>query len=271
MQGRLLPTFEGRFQAFPASRWRDEFPRAQEAGLACIEWIYEEPHEAENPLGSEAGLDQIREAVRKSGVEVRSVCADYYMIRPLVSPGGEPNEGTSRHLEWLIAQAAQLKVRYIVLPFVDSSSLKSEASVSAVATALQRAAQVAAKRDVELHIECDLEPERFRALLDRIGAPSVKANYDIGNSAALGYDPAVELGAIGPYIGSVHVKDRRLHGGTVPLGAGDADFAASFAGLRRAGFSRWFILQAARGAAGDEVHLARKNRSFVERYWREGT
>ena len=45
MQGRLVPKEGGRFQSFPAQRWRDEFANAREAGIANIEWIYEEPNE----------------------------------------------------------------------------------------------------------------------------------------------------------------------------------------------------------------------------------
>ena len=269
MQGRLLPPFEGRFQAFPAGRWRVEFAHAREAGLACIEWIYEEPHEAENPLGSDAGLGEIRAAMLETGVEVRSICADYYMTQPFVSAEGDLREAAVRHLEWLLAQAARLEVRYIVLPFVDNSSLRTEAAVSVAARMLRRAGEFASRLGLELHVECDLDPSRFRAFLQGVGKTSVKANYDIGNSAALGYGPAEELAAIGPYVGSVHVKDRRLRGVTVPLGTGDADFAASFAGLRATGFRRWFILQAARGAAGGEVDVARQNRHFVEQHWRE--
>ena len=58
--------------------------------------------------------------------------------------------------------------------------------------------------------------------------------------------PAEELAAIGEWLGSVHVKDRVRGGFTVPLGEGDADFQTCFAEFHRLGFSRWFILQAAR-------------------------
>ena len=267
MQGRLLPPFEGRFQGFPATRWPEEFDRAREAGLSCIEWIYEEPHAAENPLGTEQGLAQMRTVIKDAGVEVRSVCADYYMTQPLISSEGDPSDAAVRHLEWLLGQAGRLGVQYIVLPFVDSSSLRSEAAVSSAQDVLHRMAPAAERLGLELHVECDLPPQRFLRFLRGIGHEAVRANYDIGNSASLGFSAADELGAIGPYIGSVHVKDRRLGGGTVSLGTGNADFVASFAGLRAAGFKRWFVLQAARGADGGEVALARENRLFVERYW----
>ena len=48
-------------------------------------------------------------------------------------------------------------------------------------------------------------------------------NYDIGNSACLGYDPEEEINNYGDRIYNVHIKDRLLHGSTVPLGSGNAD------------------------------------------------
>ena len=59
MQGRLSPPFEGRFQTFPVHEWRAEFPRAKEAGLTSIEWIYETFHEEENPVRSDKGIAKI--------------------------------------------------------------------------------------------------------------------------------------------------------------------------------------------------------------------
>ena len=49
MQGRLVAPIDGRIQTFPRDRWRDEFPRAVEAGLDGIEWIFDEAGEAANP------------------------------------------------------------------------------------------------------------------------------------------------------------------------------------------------------------------------------
>jgi hexulose-6-phosphate isomerase len=89
-------------------------------------------------------------------------------------------------------------------------------------------------------------------------------NYDSGNSASLGYRPRDEFAAYGARVGSVHIKDRRRGGGTVPLGTGDTDFPALFDCLRAAGYRGDFILQAARGRPGDEVAWATANRSFVE-------
>ena len=71
-------------------------------------------------------------------------------------------------------------------------------------------------------------------------------NYDMGNSASLGYDPRREIGLLGEYIINVHIKDRIRGGGTVPLGEGDTDFGTVFTELENAGYEHDFILQAAR-------------------------
>jgi len=267
MQGRLLPPFEGRFQAFPATGWQTEFHNAKAAGLDCIEWIYERPHEADNPLGSDAGLAQLQAVIEETGVGVRSICADYYMEELLVDPLGNIRQTVADHLKGLILQAGKLSVIYIVLPFVDASSLTTEAQRSGLVRTLDELAKQAQGAGLELHLETDLEPAIFRKLLDDINSPAVRANFDIGNSAALGYDPVIELRALAPYLGSVHVKDRLLGGSTVPLGTGNADFPTCFKMIRDTGFDRHFILQAARGKNGDEIELAARNRAFVESYW----
>lgn len=269
MQGRLLPPYEGRFQAFPATGWQTEFNSARLAGLDCIEWIYEYPHEADNPLGTDSGLVEMRSLIAETGVDVRSICADYYMEKLLIDPDGAIRPQMVDHLRWLISQAAKLSVIYIVLPFVDASSLKTQAQQDALVFLLQDLAKGAESAGVELHLETDLEPMTFCRLLDAISAPAVRANFDIGNSAALGYDPVAELKALAPYLGSVHVKDRLLKGGTVPLGKGNADFPTCFKMIREAGFDRHFVLQVARGEDGGETEWASRNRAFVESYWGE--
>ena len=268
MQGRLLPPVGGRFQAFPAAHWRDEFPRAAAAGLACIEWIYEKPDRERNPLRNKAGIEEIKECARKYGVFVRSICADYFMTEHLVDAGGSPIAAHVAHLEWLIRQAEELRAAYIVLPFVDSSSLRTPMMIRGAAAVLYGAAGAARESGVELHVESDLPPGAFRSFLDSVGEPLVKANYDIGNSASLGYPPGEEIPMIAPHLGSVHVKDRKRDGGTVPLGSGDADLNEAFRQIRAAKFDRWLVMQVARDESIDHVEWARQNREIVERLWK---
>ncbi len=266
MQGRLSPALDGRIQGFPAATWREEFARAREVGLDCIEWIYEVGTDAGNPLGSDAGVAEIHSLAEATGVAVRSVCADYYMAERLVGHDGRPRDAAVRHLAWLIGRIGALGARHVVLPFVDASSLGSPAQVDGLLTVLKDTVGAAETAGIELHLETDLPPAALAGVLDRVGHPLVRANYDIGNAASLGHDPTGELPLLGASLGSVHVKDRVRGGGTVPLGQGAADFPTCFRLILASGYRGSFILQAAREAGPSEVDLASRNRRFVERH-----
>jgi len=263
MHGRLSPPFEGRFQTFPALSWRDEFYAAAKVGLASIEWIYEVPHEDDNPLRTDDGLAEMRTLMNETGVRVNSICADYYM-QSLLVVNGQRQPGMVEHLKWLLGRAAALNLWYVILPCVDASSLKTAADASALKEILHEVLPLAGQLNVEIHLETDLAPKDFVRLLQDMNDPFLKANYDIGNSASLGFDPDEELTLLGPWLGSVHVKDRVLNGATVALGTGNADFPTCFRLIKAAGYARPFILQAARGNVGEEIAWLGQNREFVE-------
>ena len=265
MQGRLSPPFEERFQAFPADSWRDEFHRASRAGLVSIEWIFETYNENSNPVKTDEGISEMLDLSQKTGISVLSICADYYMQKPLIKNGNIENNSYD-HLLWLIERASNLSLFYIVLPFVDDSSLADDNDRAAVIVMLKKILPHAEKHNVELHLETDLQPDIFRDLMTQVNHHKLRVNYDIGNSAALGYDQDSELKMLSPWLGSVHVKDRVLFGSTVPLGTGNADFPACFRRIIDAGYNRPFILQASRGENNKEVDWNIDNREFVERY-----
>ena len=266
MQGRLSPARGGAIQSFPTGTWKEEFPRARQAGLCCIEWIYEQGTETENPISTEDGIVETRRLARAWDIAVDSVCADYFMAHRLVSPSGSADRNAVSRLEWLIAQAAGLGACSIVLPFVDESSLVSPQQVAGLQRILQNIVPIAEDYRIELHLETDLPPRDLLSLLSTLDHPFLRANYDIGNSASLGRDPAFEFLCIGRYLGSVHVKDRSRGGGSVPLGTGAADFPLYFRLIRGTGFKGPYILQTARDTSVSEVELAQRNRQFVEHH-----
>ena len=269
MQGRLLPPVDERIQAFPRDGWAAEFELASAAGLGCIEWIYDQHGADVNPIGSAMGITRMRELMSQSGVVVRSLCADCLIERPLVrTTEGERTERLNQ-LQWLLGQCRQLGMNRLVLPFVDRSAITTRAEEEDVAKSLLQVLPVAEQSGVELHLETALDPQTFRSFLARFPHRVVKVNYDSGNSASLGYRPSEEFAAYGERIGSVHIKDRKLGGGTVPLGSGDADLGAVFTGLKVIGYSGDFILQVARGIAGDELAWAEHNRNYLETHWLE--
>lgn len=262
MQGRLLSPFEGRFQAFPAIGWEQEFQKAKQLGIYSIEWIFEKPHEHDNPLSTEKGIVNLKKTIQETEVQVKSICADYYMTSLLIKDGARVQENWD-HLSWLLHQAKELSMTYIILPFVDSSSLKTTDDQKALAEALKNFLKKEETSGIEIHLEADLSPTQFLTLFELVNHPLLKMNYDTGNSASLGYDVDVELQLLGMYLGSVHIKDRKKNGGTVALDTGDTDFTKCFQWFKRLQFDKWFVLQCARGEEGQETETIKMQRQFV--------
>jgi hexulose-6-phosphate isomerase len=265
MEGRLLPPEPGRFQSFPRSRWADEFELAKAVPLNYIEWIYDAYGADVNPLTNDVGT--LVELSRSTGVAVRSLCADYFMEFPLIRCSREERAERLSILSDLLSTSGQLGLNRIVIPFVDASRIENSDEEGEVVQALSEVLPVARTSGVEIHLETSLPPDSFAGLLSRIPDSMVKVNYDSGNSASLGFDPREEFAAYGRRVGSVHIKDRRLAGTTVPLGTGDCDFDALFQCLAEFDYRGDITLQVARGVPGDEVAWTRENRAFVERFW----
>src|ERR1019366_7308791 len=97
---------------------------------------------------------------------------------------------------------------YIEIPFVDNSAIQTPMELEDVARCIKDCAPLAHANKICLCLETSLAPEPFAQLLRRIDHPAAKVNYDIGNSASLGYDTREELAAYGLSIATVHIKDR---------------------------------------------------------------
>jgi L-ribulose-5-phosphate 3-epimerase len=263
MQGRLVPPEDSRFQSFPRERWRDEFALAAEAGLNGIEWIFDLYGEDSNPICSDAGVAAMRALSQQTGIQVRSLCADYFMDRPLLRISEIERNQQVQKLEWLLSRCKLLDIRRIVIPFVDNSRIENHDEEATVISVLQTILPAAETHKIEIHLETSLAPEAFAGLLDQCSHPLVRANYDSGNSAALGYKVADEFAAYGHRVGSVHIKDRKFRGSTVPLGSGDVDFEALFRGLSDLNYTGDYVLQTARSAPGQELPWIAKSLLWI--------
>lgn len=266
MQGRLTPRKGRPIQFFPFDGWRSEFAAAASIGLREIEFIFDAECYEENPLWHKEGREEIRLLIQKSGVVVNTVCADYFMVKPFFRGSKEDIRKGAGILTQLLMYTSETGAHGIELPFVDNSSITTAEEEDAVYAVLTEVLPTAEKYAVWIGLETDFPPERFRKLLKRFDSPYLRANYDTGNSAGLGYDPEEELSAYGMHIGNIHIKDRKLHAATVPLGTGDASFKKFFSALKELGYSGSFILQAARGEDGDEKKEVAGQKEFLIDY-----
>jgi sugar phosphate isomerase/epimerase len=264
MQGRLLPKYQGRYQAHPVGYWKDEFKLAQEAQLDCIEFILDFNDVRNNPLLKENGIQEIKSISDTTGVLVKTICADYFMEAPLHSKDSLVSQESQQVMIRLLENAKQLGVTDIVIPCVDQSTLDNQEAVKRFVNKLTPMLKIAEKYSINLSLETDLAPWPFADLLNRFNSNRVTVNYDIGNSASLGYDPVEELDAYGNRITDIHIKDREFGGGPVILGQGNANFDKFFDKLKEFNYQGSFIMQAYRDEEG--VEIFKKQLTWIKPY-----
>ena len=271
MQGRLSPPEEGRFQSFPRRSWREEIARARATGLDYIEWIHDDYDRGANPIFTAEGREELAALKQEHGIETPALCGDWFMDFPFVRCTAAERAEREQHLHGVIAVAAMIGARRMVLPFVDQSRLTTEEEKQVALEVLCEALPRAKEHGVELHLEADFGPAEFAGFLSRIEDPYLKVNWDSGNSSGLGYVASEEFSAYGDRLGSVHIKDRyrKPEGGieTRPLGTGSADFEDVFSALKKLGYGGGVTLQVARGMPGDEVEFLKGQLTFVKARW----
>ncbi len=264
IQGRLLPKYKGRYQAHPAGYWMDEFKIASKLNLNLIEFILDFDDAENNPLLKEGGINEIKLISDNTGVTVKTICADYFMEAPLHSNDNLISKESQQIMVRLLESAKQLKVTDIIIPCVDQSTLTNKKAVDRFVKKLTPLLKIAEKYNINFSLETDLGPKPFIELLNRFNSNRVTVNYDIGNSASLGYDPVEELNAYGDRITDIHIKDRELNGGPVVLGQGNADFETFFKKLKEFNYKGPFIMQAYRDEEG--LNIFKEQLDWVSSY-----
>lgn len=246
MQGRLSPPIGNLIQAFPKDHWEKELELCGQLGLGCIEWIYELPNLEYNPLHQDDKITELMSISSKNAVRINSVVADYFMVKKLFSEPEPELKNNISILNHLIMMCSKAEIPILELPFVDNSSLKTESDRNELIKNLSPSLELAQENNVKISFETSLPPDIFLRLIQNFKPLNVFVNYDMGNSASLGFDAKEEIRLLGDFIINVHIKDRVLGGGTVPLGQGSTDFETVFSELKRINYQGDYILQAAR-------------------------
>lgn len=247
IQGRLSAQTELGYQAFPWETWEDEFVSATDRGLEHIEWVLDSWRLGDNPLLSDTS--GVIGRAQETGVQVLSVCADYLMDRPL----DVTDSGSWAVLSQLADAMQELGAQWLVVPCVDQSSLRTNSSLTRFVNAADQLGDELAGTGIRVSLEADLGPTEFAALLTELDPEVFGVNYDIGNSAYLGYAHEDEFDSYGDRISLVHIKDRKFEGGSVPLGHGNADIPGVIERLHGMKFNGPVTLQAFRDIQGLDV------------------
>lgn len=263
MQGRLSPLVDGRIQAFPWSSWEQEFALAERNGLRLMEWTLDQDRLYDNPLLTRPGQARIRQLCERHRVAIPSLTGDCFMQAPFWKAHGGERARLQQDFRAIADACVQVGVAMIVVPLVDNGRLEGVEQRETLVAFLEGEAAALHERNLRVIFECDYAPAELARFIGQLDPAVFGVNYDIGNSAALGFDPAAELASYGHRVVNVHVKDRVLGGTTVALGIGNADFEAVFSGLAGCGYRGNYILQTARADDGNHAQALVRYRDMT--------
>lgn len=264
MQGRFSPMEDGKIQSFPWKYWQDEFALASKHNFNLIEWTIDQHKIMQNPLMTEDGRNQIKKLSNKYEVNIPSLTGDCFMQSPFWKFFGDKKRSRINDLLKLVDACSDLGIRMIVIPLVDGGSIENKDQLKSLLNVLNKIEHKLKDLDLKILFESDLNPKDLKKFIDQFNPEVFGINYDIGNSASLGYNHQEELKAYGKNIYNIHVKDRVLYGETVPLGEGHANFSLFYKSLREVNYSGNFILQTARSLSGEHAKVLIKYKKMTE-------
>ena len=265
MQGRLSPLIAGRIQAFPWPYWEEEFAAAAAIGISLMEWTLDAERLHENPLMSPEGRGTIWDLMSTYRVSIPSLTGDCFMQEPFWKAEGTTLAARLDAFERVIVACGELGIGCVVVPLVDNGSLTHGEEKRVLIDNILRFVPLLQEKSVMIAFESDFAPENLLRLTDELPTDCFGVNYDMGNSASLGWNPAQEIPMLASRIRNVHVKDRLFGGTTVPLGQGAVDFGTVFRMLSAAGYRGNFILQTARAGDGEHASVLAKYFDVVSR------
>ena len=263
MQGRLCDQVDGKIQAFPWNNWEDEFSVAEYINVSLMEWTIDQENLYTNPLMTKEGQQKIKSLSSIHHVAIHSLTGDCFMQAPFWKSPADLESELQKDFLAVCDACLALKIEMIVLPLVDNGCLENIQQEDRLVDFLLSHEKYFEQKSIRILFESDFDPLSLKRFINRLPGGGFGINYDIGNSAALGFDPGDEFAAYGSRIVNVHVKDRVRGGTTVPLGSGNADFEHVFSELKNAKYSGNYILQTARAADGDHVAAIARYRDMV--------
>jgi len=266
MQGRLSPIVNGKIQSFPWNHWKQEFKIAADNDFSIMEWTLDQDELYNNPIMTIEGQNKVKALSSQYGVSIPSLTGDCFMQKPFYKVAGKDRESLLQDLQNIIISCGLLGIELIVFPLVDEGSLENSLQEVSLLDGLSHIESDLKKNCVQIIFESDFPPERLNDFISHLPIRNYGINYDIGNSAALGFDPIEEINTYGQRISNVHIKDRLLNGTTVPLGEGNADIPKVLQELKSIEYKGNFILQAARAVDNNHASVLCYYRNQVNQW-----
>ena len=265
MQGRLSKPIDGKIQAFPWKAWREEFHIGAELGFRKVEWTIDyDNYLYDNPIMNEEGRNEIIKLVQHTNCSVSSITADCIMLAPFWKAQTiEQFNERNKIADEVIKAAIKAGVEILIVPAVDQGKFTEKSEEKIFIDFIEKRAQSFVDHRLKIAVESDYEPKKLKKFIDNFGSQYFGINYDMGNSASLGYESSEEIDLYGDRIINVHIKDRKLNGTTIPLGLGDTDMKYVFNALKPEYYLGNWIFQTARSRNGEDVDIMKTYIEYI--------
>lgn len=268
MQGRLSPMVNGKIQAFPWKFWQEEFYLANQIELHLMEWTLDQESLYSNPLLTAEGRRVILRLSQKFNLIIPSLTGDCFMQEPFWKAEGEKRKKLENDFSNIVKASSEIGIKFIVIPLVDNGTIENQIQNEILISFLESLVPTLDALQIKILFESDFPPKQLSKFISQFNFNYFGINYDIGNSASLGYNPIDEFLAYGPNILNIHIKDRLFLGSTVPLGQGNANFEEIFKLLNHCDYKGNFIFQTARAEDGDHIGLMKTYINTIENIYR---
>lgn len=239
MQGRLVPReIKSRLQSFPFSRWKREIEIAKENQIKFIEWTIDYKNFLKNPIINNS--KDVKNILKKNKIKVNSITCDFFMQKPFFKKEGV-KKIIFQYLSTLLKSCIFLRIKFIVLPLVDKSSIKNLREEKILISELKNFVKNNYLQNIKILFETDYKPLKVYNFLQNFDN-KFGINYDTGNSSALNYNIKDEL-IYFDRVYNIHIKDRKKNGKSVRLGKGNLKLNKLLLELKKINYKGNLILQ----------------------------
>lgn len=258
MQGRLSPVINNKIQSFPWKTWKNEIKKLKKLKIRFLEWTLDYPNLRSNPLFTNA------EYIKKiKHVKIDTVTCDFFMQKPIFK---SKNKFCDEDFYFFFNKILSSKIKTIVIPLVDNSSIKSKKIEKKVINFFLGLQKKLKKYKKSIAFEIDYPPKKVKQFINKFPKKYYGINYDLGNSASLGYKVKEEFKQYKNRIINIHLKDRVYNGSNVRFGKGNADFENFFKEIKKMNYSGKLILQSSRSKSGHHEKELIKNINHLKNY-----
>ena len=266
MQGRLSNQINNKIQSFPWHNWEKEFAEAKKININLMEWTLDYYKIFSNPILTSKGQDKINKLKAKHKIKIESVTGDCFMQKPFWKFSKKGRLKLQKDFKSIINSLKNIGIKIIVVPLVDNGKIENKFQNEVLIDFFLKIEKMLKKNNQRIAFETDKNPTQTVELLKILNSKVFGINYDIGNSASLGYDHKDELNAYGRRVINVHVKDKVLNGTTVSLGEGNASFKIVFSLLKKFKYNGNYILQTARSKNKQHSKVLKKYYEFTKKF-----